>query len=122
VQWRQRQAEPGPEASLGTPLALGDPVQQPDARQPRDQREEPRGDHPFAQDAQQRADQREVERTVLERLQVAVPDVRIGGPALRELDANRRVAVVLESVDERRGAGEGGHRQRNQQRASQSVR
>ena len=110
--------KPAPRAAL----APGNPVQQPDARQPADEREEPRREDAVAQQPHEHADEGEVQWAVLKRFQESVPEMGIGRPLFGELDAHRRVPVVLVPVREGRGPREGGDREQDQQIALQAFR
>ncbi len=97
-------------------------VQQPDARQPAGEREESRREDAVAQQPHERANEGEVQWAVLIRFQVSVPEMGIRRPPFGELDAHRRVAVVLVTVREGQGAREGGDRERDEQIALQAFR
>ena len=122
MQGREREPEGGPEARLRAPLALGNAVEQPDAHKAAGEREETRRDDAVAQQTHEPADESEVQRSILVRFQVSVPQVRGLRPPLRQLDSHRRVAVMLVAKEHRQGArGERDH-ERDGQRPLQDSR
>ena len=83
---------------------LRQPIEQAHARKSAGQREEPGRDHPIPEQADERTEQRQVQRAVLIRLDEAVPEMRRARPSFRQLDTHRRIAVMFEAEKKRQHA------------------
>ena len=106
VQGREREPQRRPECRALASLPCGDAAEQPDARESARERQRPGGEHAIAEQPDESAEEGEVERAVLVGFEKTVPEMRLRGPALRQLDAHRRVAVVLVPPQRRRDPGE----------------
>jgi hypothetical protein len=95
------------ERGLASRETAREPVQQDDRDQAAGERKEFRRPVSRRPRRERRGDERKVSRPELERLGEAAPEVRRREPPLGKLDADRRVAVVLDSDQERRQASSG---------------
>jgi hypothetical protein len=97
VQGREREPQRREEGRLGSAQPLGNAPEEPDGQKPGDERHQPRREHAIAQEPDGAAQKRQVQRAELVRLVEAAPQMGRPRPALGDLDAHRRISVVLHS-------------------------